>query len=85
MAFDKAAQKKKLRQGAIVQGGNQPRPVPVMSNQQTVIYTIPTTRQLSQQYPQIVGGYPHHTGQNNSPPAYAGKSEDCVKYPGLNT
>lgn len=84
MAFDKAAQKKKLRQGAIVRGDNQPRPVPVISNR-TVIYTIPTTRQLSQQYPQIVGGYPHHTGQNNSPPAYAGKSVDCVKYPGLNT
>lgn len=86
VAFDKHSTKKKLREGAIIRGapGNQPQQNqqqsvhnhPVMHANQTVIYTIPTTRQLAQQYPQMVYQQQMYVngnnGQGNSPPAYIG-------------
>lgn len=73
VAVDKQNTKRKLRYGATIRATESANGIPLQ--QQTVIYTIPTTRQLSQQYPQMVTTYPPQSqqGQNNPPPYLMGK------------
>lgn len=79
VASDRHIVKRRLRNGAVLRG-NQPV---VRTNQETVIYTIPTTSQLAQQYPQMVTPYPHQHGgpphHNNGPPPYIGKWQNFVR------
>lgn len=79
VGYDRHSERKKqLRIGTVVNGAvvAGPNPNPPMS-QPTMIYTIPTTHQLSQQYPQLVAtSYPyqpqHQQGHSqNSPPPYS--------------
>lgn len=69
VAIDRYNVKKKQRLGGIVRGAT---PVVTTNQQQTVIYTIPTTRQLAHQYPQVVrtSYAPHAAGGQNNPPPY---------------
>lgn len=83
VGYDKHSTKKKLRNGTIVNGAVvvDPNSNPNAMSQTTMIYTIPTTRQLSQQYPQMVTTYPYQPQQGhsqNSPPPYIGEKEGRV-------